>query len=43
MKTKSKKVSDSRIELTVTLDADDLKTAAKKAAAYEVLGKLMGR
>lgn len=31
MKTKSKKVSDSRIELTVTLDADDLKTAAKKA------------
>ena len=31
MKTKFKKLSDSRVELTVTLDADDLKTAAKKA------------
>ena len=31
MKTKSKKVSDSRVELTVTLEAEDLKIAAKKA------------
>lgn len=31
MKTKSKKLSDSRIELTVTLDAEDLKPAKEKA------------
>lgn len=31
MKTKLKKVSDSRIELTVTLEADDLKQAKKQA------------
>ena len=31
MKTKLKKLSDSRVELTVTLDAKDLKVAAKKA------------
>lgn len=31
MKTKLKKLSDSRVELTVTLDAKDLKDAAKKA------------
>ena len=31
MKTKLKKVSDSRIEVTVTLDAKDLEVAAKKA------------
>ena len=31
MKTKFKKLSDSRIELTVTLDAEDLKPAKKKA------------
>lgn len=31
MKTKSKKLSDSRIELTVTLDAKDLKPAKEKA------------
>ena len=31
MKTKLKKLSDSRVELTVTLDAKDLKEAAKKA------------
>ncbi|MBR2741528.1 trigger factor [Candidatus Saccharibacteria bacterium] len=31
MKAKSKKISDSRIELTVTLDAKDLKTAKTKA------------
>lgn len=31
MKVKSKKVSDSRIELTVTLEADDLKKAKTKA------------
>ena len=37
MKTKSKKLSDSRIELTVTLDAKDLKEA--KAKAIEKLSK----
>ncbi|MBR3236236.1 trigger factor [Candidatus Saccharibacteria bacterium] len=37
MKVKSKKVSDSRIELTVTLDAADLKPA--KAQALEKLAK----
>lgn len=31
MRTKSKKISDSRIELTVTLDAKDLKPAREKA------------
>lgn len=31
MKTKSKKLSDSRVELTVTLDAKDLKPAREKA------------
>ncbi len=31
MKTKFKKISDSRVELTVTLDAEDLKAAKKKA------------
>ncbi|MBQ3352960.1 trigger factor [Candidatus Saccharibacteria bacterium] len=31
MKTKLKKLSDSRVELTVTLDAEDLKPAQKKA------------
>ena len=31
MKTKLKKLSDSRVELTVTLDAKDLKTASEKA------------
>ena len=31
MKTKVKKISDSRIEITVTLDAEDLKPAKKKA------------
>ena len=31
MKTKLKKLSDSRVELTVTLDAEDLKPAKKKA------------
>ena len=31
MKTKSKKISDSRVELTVTLDAKDLKPAKEKA------------
>ncbi|MBO7717949.1 trigger factor [Candidatus Saccharibacteria bacterium] len=31
MKTKSKKLSDSRVEITVTLDANDLKSARKKA------------
>jgi len=31
MKTKLKKLSDSRVEITVTLDAKDLKTAAEKA------------
>ena len=31
MKTKLKKISDSRIELTVTLEADDLKQAKKRA------------
>ena len=31
MKTKFKKISDSRVELTVTLDAADLKAAKKKA------------
>ena len=31
MKTKYKKVSDSRAEITVTLDAEDLKKAEKKA------------
>ena len=31
MKTKVKKISDSRVELTVTLDADDLKDAKQKA------------
>ena len=31
MKTKSKKISDTRVELTVTLDAEDLKPAAAKA------------
>ena len=32
MKTKFKKLSDSRVEITVTLDAKDLKIAADKAA-----------
>ena len=31
MKTKSKKLSDSRVEITVTLDSNDLKPARKKA------------
>ncbi len=31
MKTKFKKLSDSRVEITVTLDADDLKVAQEKA------------
>lgn len=31
MKTKFKKISDSRVEITVTLDKDDLKEAEKKA------------
>jgi len=31
MKTKSKKLSDSRVEITVTLDSKDLKVAAEKA------------
>lgn len=31
MKTKSKKLSDSRVEITVTLDANDLKIAMEKA------------
>ncbi len=31
MKAKSKKISDSRVELTVTLDAEDLKPARKRA------------
>ncbi|MBR5647413.1 trigger factor [Candidatus Saccharibacteria bacterium] len=31
MKTKSKKLSDSRVEITVTLDANDLKAAEEKA------------
>ncbi|MBR2658474.1 trigger factor [Candidatus Saccharibacteria bacterium] len=31
MKTKSKKLSDSRVEITVTLDSKDLKSAAEKA------------
>ena len=31
MKTKLKKVSDSRVEITVTLDAEDLKPAMDKA------------
>ena len=31
MKTKTKKLSDSRVEITVTLDAEDLKGARKKA------------
>lgn len=31
MKTKSKKLSDSRVEITVTLDAEDLKAAREKA------------
>ena len=31
MKTKVKKISDSRVEITVTLDAEDLKTAREKA------------
>ncbi len=31
MKTKAKKISDSRVEITVTLDAKDLKTACEKA------------
>ena len=33
MKTKSKKLSDSRVELTVTLEAEDLKSAREKALA----------
>ncbi|MBR2855508.1 trigger factor [Candidatus Saccharibacteria bacterium] len=33
MKTKLKKISDSRVELTVTLEAEDLKTAKKEALA----------
>ena len=37
MKTKLKKISDSRVELTVTLDADDLKKA--KEQALEKLAK----
>ena len=37
MKTKLKKLSDSRVELTVTLDAEDLKAA--KAKAIEKLAK----
>ena len=39
MKTKSKKISDSRVELTVTLDADDLKKAQEKA--LEKLAKVV--
>lgn len=39
MKTKLKKLSDSRVEITVTLDAKDLKTAAEKAV--EKLAKEM--
>ena len=31
MKTKLKKLSDSRVEITVTLDAKDLKSANEKA------------
>ena len=31
MKIKSKKLSDSRVEITVTLDSEDLKVAQKKA------------
>ena len=31
MKTKAKKLSDSRVEITVTLDAADLKPAREKA------------
>ncbi len=31
MKTKAKKISDTRVEITVTLDAEDLKVARKKA------------
>ena len=31
MKTKLKKLSDSRVEITVTLDAKDLKAATEKA------------
>ena len=31
MKTKFKKISDARVEITVTLDANDLKTAREKA------------
>ena len=33
MKTKSKKVSDSRVEITVTLDKNDLSAAREKALA----------
>ena len=33
MKTKSKKISDSRVEITVTLDSKDLKPAREKALA----------
>lgn len=39
MKTKSKKISDSRVELIVTLDADDLKKAQEKA--LEKLAKVV--
>ena len=38
MKTKFKKLSDSRVEITVTLDAKDLKPAADKA--LEKLAKI---
>ena len=31
MKTKFKKISDSRVEITVTLDKEDLKQAKQKA------------
>ena len=31
MKSKAKKISDSKVEITVTLDAEDLKPARKKA------------
>ena len=31
MKIKSKKLSDTRVEITVTLDSDDLKPAREKA------------
>ncbi len=31
MKTKAKKLSDTRVEITVTLDAADLKPAREKA------------